>query len=101
MQESWFLVPTFVRTLICKDTNKFYVRSRISCNRSEPIMCVLNISGGIGRRIPIKKVRTKSVVLSEPLKKNDVAMIAYERWAYGRVEERTGNMTVFVEGYGK
>ncbi len=99
MQKSWFLVPTFVRTLIRKDTNKFYVPSRISCNQSEPVMCVLDASGGIGRRIPIKKVRTKSVVLSEPLRKGDVAMIAYERWAYGRVEEQNGNTIVFVEAY--
>jgi hypothetical protein len=99
--KDWFLVPTFKRLRIPKDTNKFYTQSRISRNRSEPVMCILDESGGIAERVSIKRVRTKSVVLADPLRKGDVVMIAYERWAYGRVEERSGNVSVFIEGDGK
>lgn len=54
----------------------------------------------MSRKIPVKRVRAKSVVLAEPLRKGELAMIGYERWAYGRVEERDGNISAFIEGYG-
>ena len=99
--KDWFLVPTFKHSIIPKDTDKFYTQSRISHNRSEPVMYILDESGDIAKEVSIKRVRTKSVILTEPLRKGDVVMIAYERWAYGRVEERSGNVSVFIEGDGK
>lgn len=98
--ESWFLVPRFERVLIRKDTTKFYTQKRISCGRTKPIVCTLARDGAMSQKIPVKRVRAKSVVLAEPLRKGELAMIGYERWAYGRVEERDGNISAFIEGYG-
>lgn len=48
----------------------------------------------------LKRVRAKSVVLAEPLRNGELAMIGYECWACGRVEERNGNISAFIVGYG-
>lgn len=45
--ESWFLVPRFERVLIRKDTTKFYTQKRISCERTEPIVCTLARGGAM------------------------------------------------------
>lgn len=81
--ESWFLVPRFERSLICKDTTRLYTRKRI-CKHTKPIVCTLTKDGATSRKIPVKKARTKSVVLAEPLRKGELVMIGYEYWAYGR-----------------
>lgn len=98
--ESWFLVPQFEKVLICKDTIKLYTQKRISCRRTKPIVCTLARDGLMSRKIPVKRVRAKSVVLAEALRKGELVMVGYERWAYGRVEERDGNISAFIEGYG-
>lgn len=98
--ENWFLVPRFERVLICKDTTKFYTQKRISYRQTKPIVCTLARDGAMSRKIPVKRVRAKSVVLAEPLRKGELAMVGYEYWSYGRVEERDGNISVFIEGYG-
>lgn len=91
-----FLVDQFERTIIYKDTAKLYTRAKIS-RKHPPVVCVLDLSGALGRKIPIKKIRTKSVVLAEYLHKGDVVMIAYGRYAYGRIEKREDNITIFME----
>ena len=97
--ECWFLVPRFEKVLIRKETTKFYTQKRISCGRTKPIVCTLARDGAMSRKIPVKRVRAKSVVLAEPLRKGELAMIGYEHWAYGRVEERDDNISVFIEEF--
>lgn len=94
--KSWFLIPTFKRYVIHKDTNKLYVSSRISCSYTIPVVSVLDLSGGIGRRIPIKKIRTKSIVLTETLRKGDTVMIGYECWKYLNYKQHDNIIEVFM-----
>lgn len=78
--ESWFLVPRFERTLIQKSTNKLYTNHNIARNNYKPVVVILTKDGLVNDKILIKKIRSKSVVLSKPLRKGELVMISYEYW---------------------
>lgn len=78
--ENWFLVPRFERILIQKSTNKLYTNHNIARNNYKPVVVVLTKDSLVDEKIPIKKIRSKSVVLSKPLRKGELVMIGYEYW---------------------
>lgn len=77
--ESWFLVPRIERTLIKKSINKLYTNHNIARSNYKPVVVTL-IKDGVDDKIPIKKIRSKSVVLSKPLRNGDCVQIVYEYW---------------------
>lgn len=78
--ESWFLVPRIERTLIKKSTNKLYTNHNIARSNYKPVVITLAKDGFVEDKIPIKKIRSKSVVLSKPLRNGDRVQIIYEYW---------------------
>ena len=78
--EGWFLVPRIERTLIKKSTNKLYTDYNIARSNYKPVVITLAKDGLVENKIPIKKIRSKSVVLSEPLRNGDHVQIIYEYW---------------------
>ena len=78
--EGWFLVPRIERTLIKKSTNKLYTDYNIARSNYKPVVITLAKDGLVENKIPIKKIRSKSVVLSEPLRNGDYVQIIYEYW---------------------
>lgn len=78
--ESWFLVPRIERTLIKKSTNKLYTNHNIARSNYKPVVITLAKDGLVDDKIPIKKIRSKSVVLSKPLRNGDCVQIIYEYW---------------------
>ena len=77
--ESWFLVPRIERTLIKKSTNKLYTNHSIARSNYKPVVITLT-KDGVDNKIPIKKIRSKSVVLSKSLRNGDCVQIIYEYW---------------------
>jgi uncharacterized protein YllA (UPF0747 family) len=77
--ESWFLVPRIERTLIKKSINKLYTNHNIARRNYKPVVVTLT-KDGVDDKIPIKKIRSKSVVLSKPLRNGDCVQIVYEYW---------------------
>ena len=77
--ESWFLVPRIERTLIKKSTNKLYTNHNIARSNYKPVVITLT-KDGVDNKIPIKKIRSKSVVLSKSLRNGDCVQIIYEYW---------------------
>lgn len=77
--ESWFLVPRIERTLIKKSTNKLYTNYNIASSNYKPVVITLT-KDGVDDKIPIKKIRSKSVVLSRPLRNGECVQIIYEYW---------------------
>ena len=78
--ESWFLVPYIECTLIKKKINKLYTNHNIAKSNYYPVIVKLAKDGLVDDKIPIKKIRSKSVVLSKPLRKGDRVQIMYEYW---------------------
>lgn len=77
---SWFLVPRIERTLIKKNTNKLYTNHNIARSNCKPVVITLAKDSLVDDKIPIKKIRSKSVVLSKPLRNGDCVQIVYEYW---------------------
>ena len=80
MQESWFLVLFILRTTVTRDTNKIYVPHKIAIIDFQPSVVIINQYGLVRRKIPIKKIRSKSIVLKKPVRKHERIMVAYEHW---------------------
>lgn len=78
--EGWFLVPYIERTLIKKKINKLYTNHNIAKSNYYPVVVTLAKDGLVDDKIPIKRIRSKSVVLSKPLRKGDRVQIIYEYW---------------------
>lgn len=78
--EGWFLVPYIERTLIKKKTNKLYTKRNIARSNYKPVVVTLAKDGLVDDKIPIKKIRSKSIVLSKPLREGDKVQIIYEYW---------------------
>ena len=77
--ESWFLVPRIERTLIKKSTNKLYTNHNIARSNYKPVVITLT-KDGVDNKIPIKKIRSKSVVLRKSLRNGGCVQIIYEYW---------------------
>ena len=84
IEESWFLQTHFLTMIVDRDTNKIYVPHRIAISDFKPSVMIINQYGHIRRRIPIKKIRSKSIVLKKPVRKGERIMVAYENWECSR-----------------
>ena len=73
MQEAWFLVPFVLSMMVTKDTNKIYVPHKIATGDFKPSVVIMAQDGLDGRKIPIKKIRSKSIVLKKPVRKGVLA----------------------------
>lgn len=90
--ESWFLVPYVERTLLKKDTDKLYTTHHITTNHYKPVVFILQMVQGelVEIKIPIKRIRSKSVFLAKPLKKGQRVTIMYEYY-YGSKDRKGSN----------
>lgn len=79
LAESWFLVPIICDMVIHRNTNKVYVPYKIVKSNMLRVVAV-NEQYRILRKIPIKQVRTKSIVLQKKLHKGDHIQVIYEHW---------------------
>ena len=84
IEESWFLQTYFLTIIVKRDTNKIYVPHRIAISDFKPSVMIINQYGHIRRKIPIKKIRSKSFVLNKPVKTNERIMVVYEYWECSR-----------------
>lgn len=83
VQEDWVLVLHILRMTVTRDTNKIYVPHKIAVSDFKPSVVIINQYGLVRRKIPIKKIRSKSLVLKKPIRKHECIMVAYEHWERG------------------
>lgn len=81
---NYLIIPCIYTQKILKDTNKIYLPHRIY--GSEIRVCTLTENGANKELLPIKRVRTKSIVLSNKVCKGEIFFCIYERIAFARQE---------------
>ena len=80
MKQEWYRIPVIRSVPITKNnTNKIYVKNKIS--KTSQVSVWVSKDGCIGREIPIKNIRSKSIVLKEKLTKDMIIYVAYYYWA--------------------
>lgn len=81
---NYLIIPCIYTQKILKDTNKIYLPHRIYGGKIR--VCTLTANGANKELLPIKRVRAKSIVLSNKVCKGERLFCIYERIALARQE---------------
>lgn len=81
---NYLIIPCVYTQNILKDTNKIYLPHKIYGNKIR--ICTLTANGANKEPLPIKRVRAKSIVLSNKVCKGETLFCIYERIEFVRQE---------------